>query len=102
MVDNIRPVAIELHIDALVLSGLAAGQQQAIAAAIQHELTRLIAAGGIADFLTQSGSIPSLDGGSFTIAPDAAPKETGARIAGAISSAVASAFTYANHEGLVR
>ena len=102
MVNDIRPTAIELHIEALVLSGLLAGQQQAIAAAIQHELTRLIAAGGITGFLTQSSSIPILDGGSFTIAPDAAPEETGARIADSITSAVTSAITTANNKGLAR
>jgi hypothetical protein len=71
---------VELHIDELVLHGFAAADRARIGAAVEQELTRLIARQGLPAGLG-SGATAHLDGGSFTVAPTASPDGIGAQVA---------------------
>lgn len=89
---------IELHIQRLVLEGFEPHQRQAVAAALQEELTRRLAEGGlpqgIAAAVEAAGAdgsprsperlIPKLDAGSVTLAPKASPEATGRAVAGQV------------------
>jgi hypothetical protein len=72
---------VELHIEALVLHGLAREESARIGEALQRELARLLAEGGLAPGLAKAGDFPHLDGGAFSFSPGAAAEATGARIA---------------------
>ncbi|MDY7091997.1 MAG: hypothetical protein SX243_03410 [Acidobacteriota bacterium] len=89
---------IELHIQRLVLEGFEPHERRAVAAALQEELTRRLAEGGLPKGLAAAveaagaeGSqssperlIPRLDAGSVTLAPKAAPEATGRAVAGQV------------------
>lgn len=79
-----RPARIELHIEELVLHGVAPGDRYRVAEAIEGELARLFQEQGIPPGLTGGGSGASLDGGSFGVAPGAGPRRTGAQAGRAI------------------
>lgn len=72
---------IHLHIDELILEGVAAGERQAVAAAVQAELARLLAAEAGA---TLTGSRARIDGGMIDAPPAAKPQQMGAAIAQAV------------------
>jgi hypothetical protein len=77
---------VRLHIDRLVLEGVnvsAAGRPH-LQAAIEAELTRLIAAGGISPELARGIAVPSIPAPQMTVAPDAKPAQMGVAIAGAV------------------
>lgn len=77
---------VRLHVERLVLDELplAPGAAPWVRAAVEAELTRLIAAGGPAPGLASLGAVPALTGGSIEVAPEAAPAELGAKIAQAV------------------
>lgn len=79
-----RPSRIELEIGELVLHGFAPGDRHRIAEAMERELSRLLADGGVPSSLSRAGSIEQLDGGAFQAEPGTKPEVTGARIAHAI------------------
>jgi hypothetical protein len=81
---------VRLHIDRLVLDGLdvRAGDRPRIAAAVQAELARLVAAGGISPELTGGIALPSVRVPEIAIAPGAKPAQLGAAIAGAVYGGV--------------
>jgi hypothetical protein len=74
---------INLHIDRVVLEGFDLGPQQRarLGAAIEAELARLLAAGGLAQGLAAGGALPSIRAGAFQLAPDGDPQRMGAQIA---------------------
>lgn len=78
-----RPRAIRLHIDELVLHGFEQADRAALGAALETELARLLAAGDPAA-LTGAHKVARLDGGSFEMPAHAAPEITGTRLARAI------------------
>lgn len=80
-----RP-AIELEIGQLVLDGVAPSDRHRVAAAVEHELGRLLAERGLPAGLGdgEPGSAVALrgvDGGSFEHRPGMAPRLVGARVA---------------------
>jgi hypothetical protein len=75
---------IQLHIEALVFHGFAALDRQAINAAVEQELGRLLAAQGVPPALAVGRAMARLDGGSFTVRPDAKPAHIGLQVAQAI------------------
>jgi hypothetical protein len=79
-------MTIHLHIERVVLDGLVVGAAQApqIAAAIQKELARLLAAGGLAPHARRGGAIPRLRGGNIRPANQSSPAALGRQIAGAV------------------
>jgi hypothetical protein len=81
-------MTVRLHIDRLVLEGLdvRAGSRGTIAGAVEQELARLIANGGLAPSLAGGAALPSVAGGS--IAATGSPTGLGAAIAGAVYDGV--------------
>ena len=80
-----RP-GVELVLEELVLHGFPAGDRRRIAAAVERELARRIADGGLPPGLASGGALARLDGGSFTVDRSAGPDAIGARVAEAIVS----------------
>jgi hypothetical protein len=78
-----RPGAIKLHINELVLHGFEQADRAALGAALETELARLLAAGD-AESLTRAGQIARLDGGAFEMPAHAGPEVAGTRLARAV------------------
>ena len=75
---------IELHIEELVLHGFAPGDRYAIAEAVEHELTRLLAEQGAPPSLLQSGDVARLDSGAFDVVSNAKAEGIGGQVAQAV------------------
>ena len=77
---------IVLHIDRLVLDGipLAPGDSRVLHAAVEAELSRLLATGTITPALLRGEAVPRLVAPSVARPSDAAPAVLGRRIAGAV------------------
>jgi hypothetical protein len=75
------PQNIELHIEKLVLHGFATKDRTAIGEAVQHELHRLLVEQGIRGSPRQNCALAQLEGGAFTMQPDASAQTIGTQIA---------------------
>lgn len=60
---------VELHIEELVLRGLPPGSREGLAEAIQEEIQRLIAEGGVPPGLAEAGGPIHLPRASFEVDP---------------------------------
>ncbi len=76
-----RPKNIEVHIEELVLEGFKSGDENRIAGAVEHELTRQLAENGIPHSLTD---IDHFDGGDFQAYAGSGQELIGRRVARAI------------------
>lgn len=72
---------IDLRIDELILHGFAARDRHRIAAAIELELSRLIAEQGMQNWHTMSANLDHLDAGSFQLTAGARPQIVGQHVA---------------------
>jgi hypothetical protein len=72
---------VELHIDELILHGFAARDRHRIAAALERELSRLIAQGDLAHLQANPIQLDRLDAGSFRLDPAARPSHIGQTVA---------------------
>ena len=79
---------VELHIEELVLHGFSPGDRYRIGAAVERELSRLLAEQGTPPTLARGGDIGHLDGGSFEAKPGAGVEAIGARVAQAVYGAL--------------
>ena len=79
-------MTVTLHIDRLVLDGLMVSSHggRAVSMAVEAELTRLIAAGGLSR--SHGISVPRLSAPGVTLGPGATPAAIGTEIAGALFS----------------
>lgn len=77
---------IHVHIDSLVLDGLPvdAGDGGLVQAALEAELTRLLAAGALAPGLRAGGARPSVPSEEIDLTGDATPATLGQRIGEAV------------------
>ena len=77
---------IELHIERLVLDGLplAALDGARVRVAVEAELLRLLAEGGIGSAWLAGGAVPSLRVGDVSVQAGAAPAHLGGQIASAV------------------
>jgi hypothetical protein len=77
---------VKLHIERLVLEGLdiAPGQRRLLRAAVETELTRLLAEGGLAPQLSSGVALPSLRAGAIQLTNETGATHLGAQIAGAV------------------
>jgi len=82
-----RPANVSVHIEELVLHGVAPGDRHRVAAALQAEMTRLFTAAGAPAALLRSTAVPRLDGGAIPAAPSSRPEVVGTQVAGAIYGA---------------
>jgi hypothetical protein len=77
---------ISIHIERLILDGLpiARGQAPLVQAALEAELARLLAEGGVAADLLAGGMVPSLSPGSIRLTGAGDPVQVGQQIARAV------------------
>lgn len=77
---------ISVHIERLILDGLTipAGQHKLLQAAIEAELSRSLAADGLAPSLLAGGAMPYIRGGSVQLTGQASPSDLGQQIARAV------------------
>lgn len=77
---------IRLNIERLILDGLPVAHAQGtlVRAAVETELARLLAAGGVSRELRAGGAVPALRGGNFQVEKESRPARLGAQIAGAV------------------
>lgn len=85
---NPMAASIELHIDELVLHGFAPGDRHRIAAALERELARLLAARADPERLADRAGAARLEAGAFSMAPDSRPEATGAQVAQAVFGSI--------------
>lgn len=83
---------IKLHIERMVLDGLTVDQTQGgrVRAAVEKELTRLLAAGGVAPELKAGGAVPTVRGGNMRVEKNSRPADLGTNIAGAVYGGIGS------------
>jgi hypothetical protein len=81
-------MAIELRIDRLILEGLplTAAQGALVQRAVEQELARLLAEGGLAEGWHAGGAAPLVQGSAITLAPGGSPAQLGAQIAQSVYS----------------
>jgi hypothetical protein len=80
-----RPLAIELHVEELVLEGFAPAERHAVADAFERELSRLLAERGLPSAREGAGGAAfDVDAGSVRIAPGTRAGAAGAQIARAV------------------
>jgi hypothetical protein len=77
---------ISVHIERLVLDGVAVapGQQPRLQAALQAELSRLLAEGGLSPGLLAGGAVPAVSGESLQLTGGGDPEALGRQIARAL------------------
>jgi hypothetical protein len=78
-------VNVELHIDRLVLEGIDLDHagRPVLQAAVEAELSRLLAAGGVGA-LAAGGAVPSVRAEGIQMSGDGNPAQLGRQIAGAV------------------
>lgn len=81
---------IAVHIERLVLDGLAVTPAQGaqVRAAVERELARMLAAGGVADGLRGGGAVPQVPAPSFTLSPNARPDAIGRHVARSVHASI--------------
>jgi hypothetical protein len=77
-------MAVDLHIEELVLHGFAARDRQRIAAAVETELARLLSAEGKRGAFAKPVGLERLNAGVFEMKAGAKPQEAGTQIARAV------------------
>ncbi len=77
---------INLHIERLVLDGisLSPGERPLLQAAMEAELTRLLASGGLGDTLQSSGALYNMRTAGIQLVNNEIPARLGEQIAGAV------------------
>jgi hypothetical protein len=75
---------IQVHIDELVLHGFAARDRHKIAAALEHELARLMSGGSLLRLRQSPPAVGQVNGGAFKVKAGARPQVAGAQIARAV------------------
>ncbi|MGK7911156.1 MAG: hypothetical protein AB4050_06675 [Synechococcus sp.] len=79
-------MTINIHIERLVLDGvnISPSQRPFVKAAVEAELGRLLAEGGLATELLGGGAVPRVPGGRIELAPENNPSQLGQQIAQAV------------------
>jgi hypothetical protein len=74
---------IKLHIDRLILDGIAIphSQRPLLQAAVEAELSRLITAEGLSSQLMNDGAIPQVSASNLPLNPNSSPTQLGQQIA---------------------
>ena len=83
---------INLHIDRLILEGLAIepGQKRSVQTALQAELTELLAASGISPTLAGGGALPETRVPAVHLVDQHSPTQLGTQIARSVHQGLAS------------
>jgi hypothetical protein len=96
----VKPRAIELHIDELVLRGFSQADRLAVGDAVERELSRLIAERGIAGIERHAPELDRIDAGRFQAEPGARVPGIGAQVAGALHRGLTSTGKTRSRRGL--
>jgi hypothetical protein len=85
-------VNIKLHIDHLILEGLPVSSAQGprVRAAVESELTRLLAAGGLSPEL-RGGAVPRVRAGNLQFSAESSPAQLGKKIARSVYGGIGKA-----------
>jgi hypothetical protein len=75
---------IELHIDELILHGVAPNDAGQVGQAVEQELTRLLSLHGLPSSLSAARELEMLDGGRFAMTVHARPSSIGNQVAGSV------------------
>lgn len=77
---------VELHIDTLILEGVEVAwhERGAVMAAVEGELTRLLAEGGVSSDFMMGGAVRAVRGGTVQLAEGGRPDGLGQQIAQAV------------------
>ena len=75
---------IHLHIDRLVLDGVAVDQHRILRRALEQELASRLMQGGLSLDLRSGGAVPSMRGSAIELGQGSNPTRLGAQIAGAV------------------
>jgi len=79
---------IRLHIERLVLDGLATSEPRLLHQALEQELRSRLLEGGLSPELRSGGAVPKMNGGAITIGDRNRPAQLGEQIAGAVYSGI--------------
>jgi hypothetical protein len=77
-------MSIRIHIERVVLEGIASDQARGVRKAMESELTRLLGAGGLSGELRRGGAVPKLTGGTIAIGGRRHNQRLGTQLAGAV------------------
>lgn len=83
-------MTITLHIERLVLEGIALDRAQSaqLRAAVEAELTRLLTSDGLSGALAQGGAVPDVPAAPIQLAADGDPGALGQQIARSVYSGI--------------
>jgi hypothetical protein len=81
---GLKPRAIEVRIEELILHGVSPADALRVGAATEHELSRLLAEHGLPDSLAGGADLDAGDAGAFTRRSPATPGSIGGEIARAV------------------
>lgn len=81
---GMKPRRITLHIEELVLHGVAPAARHIVAEAMQRELEQLLAVQGVPATLTSAAEVERIDAGTLSSATGAGPEGLGASAARAV------------------
>ncbi|HSS48479.1 MAG TPA: hypothetical protein VLX28_05995 [Thermoanaerobaculia bacterium] len=82
---------VNLHIERLILDGIDVepAQRPLLQAALERELGRLLAQGGVGPALAAGGAVPSVQAGDFQMGASGNPRQLGRQIARAVHGGLA-------------
>ena len=75
---------VVIHIEKLVIHGVAVGSRRRLGAAVEAELARLLAQPGTLAHLDASRTVDAVDAGAISLGPRPRAESTGVHIAGAV------------------
>ena len=75
---------IHLHIERLVLDGVAVDQPRVLSKALQQELSGRLMEGGLSSELHSGGALPQVRGGAIELSQGSHAARVGSQIAGAV------------------
>jgi hypothetical protein len=78
---GMSPREIQVHIEELVLHGFSAADAPGIGAAVERELARLFAQGGVPASLSGGAARDTIDAGTFEGSPERPASDMGAKVA---------------------
>lgn len=83
-IHGLRARAVEVHIEQLVLEGVAPSERHRVSEAVQRELSRLLgASGGLPSVWERGARLERIDAGAMAVG-EPGPQATGVRIARAV------------------
>ena len=82
--ESVGAQQVVIHIEELVIHGVAVGSRRRLGAAVEAELARLLAQPGALVHLDASRTVDAVDAGAISLGPRPRAESTGAHIAGAV------------------